>query len=577
MVDSNAIALIFSDGASSRMLREVIRVVGCPIVYEASVATFASDVLAESGANIVVVDLGPEAEIDSIFDLLDDDRYRVIVNDAEVTGGLSGWEHARWARHLAAKILGVPAVVDPPRPEEASVMAADAIASMKSRSRPASPASGESNDKPASSAAELGIDDWLSEVLQVKDSAGLFVESTPKDSSRNDAIVDTDGVYGAPSTATESRRKTDQEAVATAAQVSAPVPPAAAEPAKPAAEERFDWNIEDVIRDIDDWLPPPDPGLASIDPTRAARLWSRTTEVAPNLTTGGEPQPLEAGKDKRIPEPVAGIPEPSIEARWAPPSGEGRFVPAQPTILTAPFSPPGIAAMKGSGTGHLAHSLELTPLEQAALTPLFDCQHPEPAEDMIVDVVPTPATVSRVIVLCASVGGPEAIRVLLGAIPANHPALFLVVQQVGEEFLDLLSQQLRRATALRIRSADLGDQLRDGEVIPVSPRQRLVIDRSGRVMLNQRTDAIGSAPMNQVLRDVSDQFGEDCTAVVLSGIASDATEGCRYLAERGGRVCAQAPASCVSSGMVDQVQQTGVVSFLGTPTELAAHLLLDRR
>ncbi|MEO6075577.1 MAG: chemotaxis protein CheB, partial [Dokdonella sp.] len=79
------------------------------------------------------------------------------------------------------------------------------------------------------------------------------------------------------------------------------------------------------------------------------------------------------------------------------------------------------------------------------------------------------------------------------------------------------------------------------------------------------------------LRDVSDQFGEDCIAVVLSGVASDAAEGCRYVAERGGHVCAQVPASCVSSGMVEQVQQTGVVSFLGTPTELAAHLLLDRR
>ncbi|MFZ2236746.1 MAG: hypothetical protein WAV67_10255, partial [Dokdonella sp.] len=165
MVESNAIALIFSDGASSRMLREVIRALGCPIAYEASAAAFTPDALAESGATIVIVDLGLDEEIDSIFDLLDDDRYRVIVNDAEVTGGLSGWEHARWARHLAAKILGVPAVVDPPRPEEASVMAADAIASMKSRSPPAPFGQGGSTGKQASTGVELGIDDWLSEVL----------------------------------------------------------------------------------------------------------------------------------------------------------------------------------------------------------------------------------------------------------------------------------------------------------------------------------------------------------------------------------------------------------------------------
>ena len=85
------------------------------------------------------------------------------------------------------------------------------------------------------------------------------------------------------------------------------------------------------------------------------------------------------------------------------------------------------------------------------------------------------------------------------------------------------------------------------------------------------------SPIDQTLRDVSDHFGGDCTVVVLSGVESDAADGCRYVSENRGRVYAQAPNSCVSSGMVEQVQQTGVVTFLGTPTELAAHLLLDQR
>lgn len=569
MVDPNITALVFSDGASSRMLREVIRAVGCPIAYETSVAAFTPDALEESGASIVIVDLGSDAEADSIFDLLDDDRYRVIINDAEVTSGLTGWDHARWARHLAAKILDLPGVVDPPRPEEPSIVVVDAIASMKSKSRTESHDSDVSAENPLSSSADLGIDGWLSEVLQVKDPAGLFAASTQQEQGSG---VEPGGVYGTAAVhpdASESRRNTFPEAAIAAEQIPAPKKPIVAEPAKLAAEERFGWKIDDVIRGIDEWLPPADPDLANIDPARAARLWSSAaTEDAPEFPIT-ESRRLDAAEHQRLALPAAAEQAPIGDTRWV--------TPVQTAAFTAPVPPIGIAAMKDSRSGHLATSLELTPLEMAAVMPLSDVHHPEPATDMVVDVVPTPATVSRVVVLCASVGGPEAIRVVLGAIPANHPALFLVVQQVGEEFLDLLSQQLRRATALRVRSADLGDQLRDGEVIPVSPRQRLVIDRSGRVTLNQRMDEVGAAPMNRVLRDVSDQFGKDCTAVVLSGVASDAAEGCRYVSERGGDVCAQAPASCVSSGMVEQVQQTGVVSFMGTPTELAAHLLLDRR
>ena len=570
MVKPNIVALVFSDSASSRMLREVIRAVGCPIAYETSVAAFTPNALAESGASIVIVDLASDAETDSIFDLLDDDRYRVIVNDAEVTSALTGWDHARWARHLSAKILDLPAVIDPPRPEEHSVAAVEAAASMKSRSDTKSQMSGASADKPLPSGAELGIDDWLSEVLQVKDAAGLFDESTRQAQGRGIQVGSNYGTRGAQPAASESKRETDPEAEFAAEPIPAPKNSIVAEPAKPAAEERFGWSIEGVIRDIDEWLPPADPGLANIDPARAAGLWSSAASDAGSELAITESRPLEAAEDEWFAPPAAAENERVGDEGWLPP--------VQPAAFSVPADPIDIAAIRGPrSSGHLAHSLDLTPLELAAVTPMFDGQQTEPEKDMVVDVVPTPATVSRVIVLCASVGGPEAIRVVLGAIPANHPALFLVVQQVGEEFLDLLSQQLRRATALRVRSADLGDQLRDGEVIPVSPRQRLVIDRSGRVTLNQRVEEVGAAPMNRVLRDVSDQFGEDCTAVVLSGVASDAAEGCRYVAERGGDVCAQAPASCVSSGMVEQVQQTGAVSFLGTPTELAAHLLLDRR
>lgn len=547
MSEANAVALIFSDGDSSRMLREVIGAIGCPIAYEASVAAFTPQALEESGANIVLVDLGPDAETNAIFDLVDDDRYRVIVNDAEVTSALSGWDHARWARHLAAKILQLPAAVDPPRPEEASVAAVDAIASMKPKSESLSQEPVGETTKLSSSGVDLGIDDWLSEVLQVKNPAGLFAETGSNDKDQSDPTEDVSNMPGAPSSGLHIRPGSDQDSTVTAASAPASVNPVA-ESAKPAAEERFDVNIDNVLRDIEGWLPPADSGVTRLDSMGMSRSAAMSLDDRESSATRNEPQvvkPCQSEDSRR-------------------------------TLSTASFSASGIASVNGSRDGQLARSLELMPMEEALLTALGDDQSPQPVREMIVDVVPPPATVSRVIVLCASVGGPEAIRDLLGAIPANHQALFLVVQQVGEEFLDLLSQQLRRTTALRVRSADLGDQLRDGEVVAVPPLQRLVIDRSGRVTLNQRADDVKESRIDQILRDVSDHFGEDCTVIVLSGVDSDAANGCRYVAGRGGQVWAQAPASCASSGMVTQVQQTGVVTFLGTPTELAAQLLLNR-
>jgi len=59
-------------------------------------------------------------------------------------------------------------------------------------------------------------------------------------------------------------------------------------------------------------------------------------------------------------------------------------------------------------------------------------------------------------------------------------------------------------------------------------------------------------------------------------MSDDAVAGCRYLVEKGGKVYAQSASSCVVSTMVDGVSEAGLVSFEGTPKELAAKLLAER-
>ncbi|MFA7322478.1 MAG: hypothetical protein WC000_13525, partial [Dokdonella sp.] len=114
------IALLSQAGDSGRHLRDALAASGTPIVYECQAAEFDREALEQSGARVVVVNLDPEVEahLDDVYALLDDDRYNVIFNEAQVSSQLSGWEQARWARHLAAKILGS-TDADPPRPEGA--------------------------------------------------------------------------------------------------------------------------------------------------------------------------------------------------------------------------------------------------------------------------------------------------------------------------------------------------------------------------------------------------------------------------------------------------------------------------
>src|SRR4029079_7567726 len=120
-----AVALLYQTQELGRHMRDALSSLGTPIVYEAATDHLDSNALHESGARVVVVNLDPavEAHLDDVYGLLEDDRYSVVFNDAQVTSGLSGWDQARWVRHLAAKILG-DVDIDPPRPEGAEAIPA---------------------------------------------------------------------------------------------------------------------------------------------------------------------------------------------------------------------------------------------------------------------------------------------------------------------------------------------------------------------------------------------------------------------------------------------------------------------
>ena len=118
-----AVALLWDTRERADGLRDALAAAGAAVVYESSARSLDRDALEHARAEVIVVNLDAQADSDfddEVYALLDDPRYRVVFNEGDVSSGLSGWDQARWARHLAAKILG--ADVDPPRPRDAEAV-----------------------------------------------------------------------------------------------------------------------------------------------------------------------------------------------------------------------------------------------------------------------------------------------------------------------------------------------------------------------------------------------------------------------------------------------------------------------
>ena len=179
----------------------------------------------------------------------------------------------------------------------------------------------------------------------------------------------------------------------------------------------------------------------------------------------------------------------------------------------------------------------------------------------------------RVIVLGASIGGPEAVRAFLGQLPRELPAAFILAQHMGPEFLEIMAGQLGKASSLRVRLPEPGTLFSHGEVLVTPVGQRLTIDSNGLIVLGELNEKSPFSPcIDQVMFDMASRFGRSTSAIVFSGMASDGIRGCLKIKSVGGEVWIQDPETCVVTTMVDGARDAGVVSFSGSPVALAEKL-----
>ncbi|HEX7111368.1 MAG TPA: chemotaxis protein CheB, partial [Mizugakiibacter sp.] len=222
----------------------------------------------------------------------------------------------------------------------------------------------------------------------------------------------------------------------------------------------------------------------------------------------------------------------------------------------------------------LGMSLELVPMEEAIAPQAMEVAAEAGATEMRLDR--TVVGVRRVVALGASIGGPEAVREFVGALPKDTPATVVLAQHLDAAFVDAMVAQLAKASPLPVRVAAPGTVVGHGEVLVVPSDQRLRLDRGGRVRLEALPAGCPYAPsIDHTFGDLAEVFGADLLAVVFSGMASDAVAGVLEVTARGGKVWAQDPDSCVVSSMVDGACEAGVVAFTGTPRALAARLLAE--
>jgi chemosensory pili system protein ChpB (putative protein-glutamate methylesterase) len=456
-------------------------------------------------AVLVALEPAIEDSLERYDGLLSDPAIQVMFDEAEVAALRDGWDAARWVRHLAAKLNGHEDVLPP------GADADDAI-----------------HPKP-----------------------GPLPERQFDPTS-----VDLGALTGAA-----------EELAADVPRAEAFDPPPADEAGSPAAgfaglvsAEDMDWSssseaYEAPLAD--------DPGLA---------LLIASADEARSLNAGADDEDAAAGVDAAAvgadAASASDVFEPDIAGEWSAvdvPGGVADEDDGAASGIGREDEPPAIDPLSLGDSLSLADD-DAPIAPRASAAPEIDLDALASRLDGLSLADPDSyghGVLRGAVVVEAGLGGPDAVRQLIGGLDEGFARAVLVRLQLDGGRYERLVQQMQRATSLPVALAEVGGAAEPGTVYFLAPGIAVVQDRARLVFATAEdsADSYGALP------------AADSAVIFLSGAHVARVDEAMALAAAGALVLAQAPDSCYDASAVGALVGRGADA--AQPGDLAT-ALLDR-
>jgi two-component system, chemotaxis family, protein-glutamate methylesterase/glutaminase len=167
-----------------------------------------------------------------------------------------------------------------------------------------------------------------------------------------------------------------------------------------------------------------------------------------------------------------------------------------------------------------------------------------------------------IIVIGASAGGIESLKVVLAGLPQDFPGALLIVLHMAPKGGNALASILDRAGPLHAATAVDGERIVAGRVYVCRADHHLLVG-DGRVLVRRGPRENGYRPgVDPLFRSAALRYGSRVVAVVLSGTLSDGAAGLATVRSQGGSSIVQDPHDALYPGMPTSALQVAGADFI---------------
>jgi two-component system chemotaxis response regulator CheB len=186
------------------------------------------------------------------------------------------------------------------------------------------------------------------------------------------------------------------------------------------------------------------------------------------------------------------------------------------------------------------------------------------------------SAVYEIVAIGASVGGPQALKLIFSQLPPDFPLPIVVVQHMTKGFMTGFTTWLNNHTQFTVKDAVHHELLKKGVIYFAADDHHLTIERKEeglRAVLMSGSSVSGFCPsITVLLQSVATVCGKNAIGILLTGMGHDGAQGLLELKKSQGHTIIQDEKSAVVFGMGGVAQSLGAVDRVVELDNIANYL-----
>lgn len=169
----------------------------------------------------------------------------------------------------------------------------------------------------------------------------------------------------------------------------------------------------------------------------------------------------------------------------------------------------------------------------------------------------------KALVVGVSTGGPKTLQLLIRSLGKDFPLPVFITQHVDTTFDKNMVSWLDKTVDLTVSLAEDGVVPLPGHVYFAPADNHLVFTKEKgdiKIVLDKSEPINFLRPaVDKMFSSAAEVYGENCLALLLTGMGNDGTEGCKAIKKYCGYTIGEAEESCVVYGMSKSAYEAGAI------------------